>query len=77
MAGRQHQDQLRIGGEQLRPRFEERGFFAVQRAAGHEEAAGGGQGFQQTGGFGLLRGAHVEFQVAGDCDPLGDGSRWP
>ena len=38
MARRQHHRQSGIGCEQLRPRFEQRSLFALQRAAGHNKA---------------------------------------
>jgi hypothetical protein len=38
MARRENHRQLRIGFEQPRPGFEERGFFAFQRAARDDQA---------------------------------------
>ncbi len=70
MAGSEDQGEMRIGCEQARPGFEKGGFFAFERAAGYDEAQAGGQSFQQAGGLGFLGGAHIEFQVAGDRNPL-------
>ena len=43
MAGRKDHGELRIGCEQARPGFKQRGFFAFERAAGDDEAQTGGQ----------------------------------
>ena len=70
MAGRKDHGELRIGCEQARPGFEQRGFFAFERAAGDDEAQAARQSLQQPGGFGFLGGADIEFEVAGDGDAL-------
>ena len=63
-------DELRIGGKQAGPRFKERGFLAFERAAGDDEPQPGGHRLQLASGFGFLRGADIELEIAGDGDAI-------
>ena len=70
VAGRENHCQFRIGLEQARPDIEKRRFFAVQRAAGYDQAHVGSQLPELPGCFGFYGGAHVEFQIACYQDSL-------
>ena len=75
MARGENKDEFGIGGEEPRPCISERGFLALKRAAGNDNPQTGCHRLQQARGFGFLSGAHVELEIAGDRDAIGEAAK--
>ncbi len=70
MPRRKNHRQLRVSRQQLRPRFHERRFFALQRAARNHESQPRRIRLQQPRSLSLFRRAHIELQISGHRNPL-------
>ncbi len=75
MARREDEDKFWIDGNEAWPCIHERGFFALDRAAGNDEAKTRGHRLQPARGFGFLRGTHVELEIAGNGNAIGTAAQ--
>lgn len=71
VTGSEDEGKARVGGEEVRPGSEEGGLFAIEGAAGDDEAEAGGALAELACGGGFFNRADVEFEVAGDGDAGG------
>src|ERR1700685_1300520 len=74
MARRQDENEFRIFSKEARPRFKELGFLALEGAASDDEPHAGGNRPQVARSFRFLRGVHVEFEISGDGNAIGQAA---